>query len=230
MAPLQYVVHIAAGSLALGSGYVALYAAKGAAVHRRSGRLFVYAMLTMAVTGGIIAALGGGEGSVIAAVVTCYLVATALTTVVRPADAPTRVDVALMLLALAVGATSLGLGIDMLVGPTKTRDGLPPFPFLMFGIVALLAGAGDVRMIRAHGVRGPSRISRHLWRMCWAMWIAASSFFLGQSDEFPVALRKPALLAIPVLVPLVVMLYWLWRVRIRRSLRGVVLGTAAGAA
>src|SRR5687768_9335419 len=101
-------------------------------------------------------------------------------------------------------------------------DGLPPFPFFMFGLVALVAAVGDVRMIRAGGVQGSSRLVRHLWRMCWALWVAAASFFLGQADEFPAALRIPALLAVPPLTPLVVMLYWLWRVRVRQSVRGVV--------
>ena len=45
---MLYVVHIVAGSLSLVFGYVALFAAKGATVHRRSGTVFVYAMLTIA--------------------------------------------------------------------------------------------------------------------------------------------------------------------------------------
>lgn len=48
------------------------------------------------------------------------------------------------------------------------------------------------------------------------------SFFLGQADELPEALRIPALLAIPIVVPPLVMLYWLWRVRIGRCFRGIV--------
>ena len=40
-------VHIVAGGLGLVSGFVALYAAKGARLHRKSGRVFFYAMLTM---------------------------------------------------------------------------------------------------------------------------------------------------------------------------------------
>ncbi len=58
--------------------------------------------------------------------------------------------------------------------------------------------------------------------MCYALFIAALSFFLGQADEFPDALRHSALLAIPVLVPFLAMLYWLWRIRVRPALRRVV--------
>ena len=38
----------------------------------------------------------------------------------------------------------------------------------------------------------------------------------------PEIIYYPALLPIPVLAPIVVMLYWLWRVRGRQSLRGIV--------
>lgn len=228
MRPL-YAVHILAGSLALLFGFVALYAAKGGTRHRKSGTLFVYAMLTMAALGAVMAALGGGEGSVIAGVMTCYLVITGLTTVSRPAGWSHRLDVGLMMLALAVGITSVTLGFETLASATGKRDGLPPFPFFMFGIVGLLAGAGDVRMLRSGGIRGASRIARHLWRMSWALWIATSSFFLGQAKVFPKAIRIPGLLALPVLIVLVTMLYWLWRVRIRKSFRGLVGVTDAAA-
>jgi hypothetical protein len=226
-----YVVHIVAGSLALAAGYVALHAAKGAPVHRRSGRLFVGAMLVMAVTGAVMSAVQGGEGSVIAGVMTAYLVATALAAVRRPAGWSRRVDAGLMVVALGVGLTSVALGLDTMASPTgKRADGLPPFPFFMFGTVGLVAGIGDLRMLRAGGLQGAPRLARHLWRMCWALWIAAASFFLGQADELPAALRRPALLAIPVLVPLVALLYWMWRVRIRRALRGIVVVGAPDAA
>lgn len=219
---MTLAVHIVAGALALTFGYTALFAAKGSTLHRKSGILFVYAMLVMASLGAVIAASRGAEGSVIAGVMTCYLVITGMATVSRPAGWSPRLDVGLMLLALGVGLTSVTLGFATLASETGKRGGLPPFPFFMFGIVGLLAGVGDVRMIRSGGIRGPSRIARHLWRMSWALWIATSSFFLGQAKVIPKPIRIPALLALPVVLVLVTMLYWLWRVRIRRSLRGMV--------
>ena len=54
------------------------------------------------------------------------------------------------------------------------------------------------------------------------MWVAAASFFWGPPNRVPEVIRIPALQAVAVLVPIVAMLYWLWRVRVRRSLRGIV--------
>src|SRR5688572_3365751 len=91
-------VHIAAGGLGLVTGYLALFSAKGAALHRKSGLLFVYAMLTMTVCGFVIAA-GRGVAPAInipAALLTSCLVITGFTTV-RPATPRSRRrDVVLM--------------------------------------------------------------------------------------------------------------------------------------
>ena len=219
----MYAVHIIAGSLGLLSGYTALYVTKGAPLHRRSGMVFVWTMLTMAFAGLLMAALRGVAVviNVPAAVLTAYLVTTALLTV-RPRPALQRwLDPALMLVALAVGLVMLAFGLEAIANG-GTRKGLPAFPFFLFAFVGLLGAALDIRMMRAGGVRGAVRLTRHLWRMCFALFIAALSFFLGQADEFPAALRKPALLGLPVLLVLVTMLYWLWRVRIRRALGGII--------
>ena len=59
--------------------------------------------------------------------------------------------------------------------------------------------------------------------MTFSLFIATGSFFLGQADELPAALRIwPALWAL-ALAPLPLLLYWMWRVRLRRSLRGLQL-------
>lgn len=210
--------HIIAGMLALGFGAVALYAAKGSPLHRRSGTIFVCSMLATCV-GGLVMAIGRGVApalNVPAALLTAYLVVTALITV-RPLATDShslarRLDQGAMLVALAVGAASLAFGFEALASTGGKRNGIPAFPFFMFGVVGLLAGAGDLRMIRAGGLRGPARIARHLWRMCFALFVANLSFFLGQARFFPEPIRTSGLLAIPVVLVLVLMLYWLARV------------------
>lgn len=218
----QILVHIVAGSLGILTGFVALYATKGGRVHRRSGMVFVYAMLVMAVTGAMIAAIGGNEGSVIGGVLTAYLVVTAFTAVRPPAADARRTDVMLMLAALTVAIGAFLLGADALGNPNGARKGIPAPVFFMFGTMAMLACIGDARMIRAGGWTGTRRIARHLWRMCYALWIASMSFFIGQMKVFPKPLRVPALLMLPAMIALVAMLYWLWRLRVRRTLRGLV--------
>lgn len=65
----------------------------------------------------------------------------------------------------------------------------------IFGTVALLALIGDLRLLLTRRMAAKLRLVRPLWRMCLTLWLATASFFLGQADEFPAALRNPALLA-----------------------------------
>ena len=78
--PMILPLHILAGGLGLFFGYVALSAAKGASLHRKSGMLFVYTVLPMAVTGMLISAIEGVAPAINIpfALLTIYLVITGL--------------------------------------------------------------------------------------------------------------------------------------------------------
>ena len=227
---MTYVVHIVAGSLGLITGYIALYAAKGGSLHRRSGRAFVYAMLTMCFFGTVIAAVRGVAPAlnIPAGVLTAYLAATALITVRPPFAAQRWLNPLLMLVAFAVGMTCMTFAFQAFANGGK-RNGMPAFPFIMFGVVGLLAGVLDARMIRARTLDAVRRLRRHLWRMCFALFIAAMSFFIGQAQVIPEPIRIRPLLAMPVLAVLVTMFYWLWRVRFRGAVRGIIDLTAPDA-
>ena len=219
---MTYLIHILAGSLGLLTGYVALYAAKGAPLHRRSGMVFVYAMLTMSVFGTSIAIVRGVAPAINipAGILTAYLVITALTTI-RPIAGTRWLDVGLMLVALTLGMTDLTFGFQALANG-GTRFGMPAFPFFMFGVVGTLGGVGDLRVLRSGALTGTSRLARHLWRMCFALFIAALSASVQFAKMLPQPVRMPVLV-LPMLAVLVAMFYWLWRVRIRRSLRGLAV-------
>lgn len=214
------LVHIIAGTLGLLSGYLALYSTKGEPLHRRAGIVFVYAMLTMTATGFVVAVAGdvAPAVNVPAAVLTAYLVVTALATVRPPARGERWLDRGGLITAAGVGAVSLTFAVQAITNG-GTRNGMPAFPFMMFGVVAVIAVVGDVRVIRSGPRRGRQRLARHLWRMSFALFIAALSFFIGQAAVIPTPLRKPLLLATPVLAVLVTMFYWLWRVRARPIVR-----------
>ena len=212
MPGFQIALHIAAGATALVAGAVALYSLKGAKLHRKSGMIFVLTMLVMSASGAVIAFNKPEALSVIAGALTFYLVITGLLTVRRPASWARSIDLSALLLALMVGAASLYFGVEALDSAAGTKDGFPAPPYFIFGTVAVLAALLDVRMLMAPSLRGPHRLARHLWRMCFALFIAAASFFLGQAQVFPEPIRKLALLANPVLLVLMLMLYWLGRV------------------
>jgi uncharacterized membrane protein len=223
------LVHILTGTLAVVVGYVALYAAKGGTLHRRSGMLFVYAMIVMAALGMVITIVRGVSpaANIPAGLLTITLVVTAFTTV-RPSAGARWLHVGAMVVALAVGTVSLTFGVEALANGGR-RQGIPAFPFFMFGVAGLVAGAGDLRVMRSGARQGAARLARHLWRMCFALFIAALSFSVQLPKFIPKPYRVPALFALPILAVLVTMFYWLWRLRTRRSVRGLVMAGAPDA-
>ena len=203
------LVHIVAGLAAILAGTVALSAAKGGTLHRKAGAMFVATMIVMGSMGAIMAA-GRLENplqkfNIIAGLFVVYLVATALLTV-RMEARKRWIDVAA--LVAAIGIATFSLGMALLTTPDPKFRWFPTVPAAIFGTVALLAAIGDVRMIRAGGLKGKHRIARHLWRMCVAMFIATGSFFAGQAKVFPPEYRSAALMFGPMLAVLAVMIYW----------------------
>jgi uncharacterized membrane protein len=197
-------IHIIAGLLGLTSGAIALSVRKGAYLHRKSGMIFVYAMMIVAITGTVMGALISEMAAVIPGALTFYLVLTSFLTVRRPiVQKFSWIDFGAMLVGSIVGIASVIYGF--------VAEGQPTFLYVIFGAVALLATLGDLRMM-AKGIQGKHRIARHLWRICFALLLASTSLFIGQSQVFPEPLRNSGLLPIPVLLVLFLMFYWLVRV------------------
>jgi uncharacterized membrane protein len=209
------LLHIIGGLIGLTSGAVALSAGKGSKLHRKSGMIFVYSMLVLSTSGAVMTVLKPEQISVIAGMLTFYLVITAWHTVRRHEHGFEWVNVAAMVFALVISLLSFSFGSQGLLGSIGNDTGnvteTAPLGFI-FGTVALLAAFGDLRVLLARNLQWTQRIARHLWRMCFALWIAAASFFLGQSDEFPKALRIMPLLCTPVLLVMLLMFYWLARI------------------
>jgi uncharacterized membrane protein len=210
-------IHIIAGSIAIVAGFISVFALKGARLHRKSGMIFVYAMVILSLTAAVIAALKHQPANVIGGSLAFYMVTTALLTV-RPRNQRSHwVDAGAFIVAVTVGAAAIRIGIDAVNGGTgKTNNGVPAGMMFFFAAVVLLAALGDVRMMLAGGLQGAHRIARHLWRMCFSLFIASGSFFLGQAKVIPKPIRILPLLAIPALLPLVLLLYWLARVSFTR--------------
>jgi len=218
-------IHIYAGLIALAAGAAALAVRKGGRLHRETGKIFAYAMFAMAGLGAVLAAakVFAGESrslhsmNVVAGVLTFYLVATAWRTARQPSPGRGWIDMAAMSAALAAGAFSVKFGLDAALRPQGTFLGFPATPAFVFGAVALFAALGDLRILAGRHLQGRGRIARHLWRMGLAMFIATASFFLGQAQVLPEPVRKPFLLAIPVVAVLGVMAYWWVRVSFAAS-------------
>jgi uncharacterized membrane protein len=219
-------IHIAAAGLAIVLGAVALLVKKGGTIHRRSGLLFVYAMVVMGITASILEFHKSPSATnMVAALMTVYFVLTALTTV-RPVSRWTRgINVVALLVAIGLALSSINGGVKIFNLPGRVYNGVPFFMPFFLGTILLLAAAGDVRIMRFGMPRGGPRLARHLWRMCFALFIAAGSFFSIRhrvARILPEPFTTGPMRALPILLLFGAMFYWLWRVRGRRTLPGVV--------
>ena len=121
-------LHITAGSLAIISGFIAIFAVKGARMHRQSGKIFVYSMLALGITGAVIAAIRSQPANVVGGSLAAYMVGTGVLTLRRREQAFYWVDAAAMALALVIGYFSLTIGLRVLHSASGTSDGVPPAP------------------------------------------------------------------------------------------------------
>lgn len=215
-ADLILFLHIAGGGVALVSGAVALFAKKGGRAHTIAGLVFCVSMAIMASIGAAASPFlpVPERGNVVAGIFTLYLVWSGWRSVRSKQIVAGPLDKAGLIVALTTVATGALWAIQASNNPTGTLDGTPPQAFYVFIAMGTLACIGDVRLILAGRLSGSPRLSRHLWRMCVALFIASGSFFLGQQRVMPVWMRGSPWLFVPTLAPLVVMAYWLIRLRV----------------
>jgi uncharacterized membrane protein len=205
--------HICAGTLGVLSGAVAISFRKGSRLHRLTGMVFAISMLSLGASGAYMAVMKFQPGNILGGTFTFYLVATAWMTAKRRDEKRSNFDWAALLLVLAVVTTEITFAFQAMRSQTGLRYGYPAGPYFFMGSVALLALAGDVRMLVRGGVSGTQRIARHLWRMCFAWFIASASIFLARPHLFPALMRKSGVLYLLTLLPLMLMVFWLVRIR-----------------
>jgi len=214
---LTLAVHVATGVIALVAGFVAIAARKGGRWHRRGGIVFVYAMIATAIA---LAGVSAYEGKPVGGgVLIIYLVFTAWTAVRPLRRWGRRADAGLMVLAFALAAAGYARAFTALGRPGSQIDGVPAGMMFFMNTIILLAAIGDLRMIRDRGIHGSRRLARHLWRMCFGLFIASGSFAaqLARMERVPAPLRSLPVIVILGVTPLVVLLYWMVRIRLRQD-------------
>ena len=220
---MMLAVHVAGGAVALLAGFPALLARKGSPLHRYAGYVFAGGMIVMAIGAMAVGVQRGKYGNLLAGPFVMYLVVTAVTTLAPSSPGVARLNAGLRRVALPLGLAFVAAGVYRLTMAAGSQGGVPARSIaaasFLNAAVMLLAWWGDVRVARHGAPRGAARVRRHLWRMCYAMFTASASFFLGQVQAIPQPLRIWPVLVALALLPLLLMFYYLWRHRGRRRRR-----------
>lgn len=215
-ADVLLVTHITGGTVGILSGAVALATRKGDTWHRAAGNIFFVAMSAMAAVGAGVAPFldEGQRPNTVAGLMALYMIVTAWIAGKRERIGAGPAEVAGFVIGTLIAAAGATFAIQGANDPSGTVDGSPPQAFIAFMIIGTIAALSDLKVILAGGLSGAGRIARHLWRMCTALFIATGSFFLGQQKFLPEEIRGTLLQFAPVLLPLILMLFWLARVRL----------------
>ncbi len=215
------VLHIASGIVGLLAGTLAMSFRKGSQPHRTSGNVFVASMLLMGACATYLAVLKHQPNNIFGGLLTFYLIATAWMAGRHMQQVTGPFDWIALSFAVTVGGCMLTLGTRVAQGLAMPQPGVPIGMYFLMGSIPLIAAAGDIRMLARGGISGRPRLIRHLWRMCFGLFIATGSFFLGQQQVFPIAIRKQYILAPLAILPLMLLIYWLVRVRFTKQYRSV---------
>jgi hypothetical protein len=211
--------HILTGALGVLAGAAAISLRKGSRGHGLAGDAFVIFMLGLSVSGIGLAIVKNKPGDILGGTLTLYLVATAWMTARRRNRETDVFDRVALVLVLALTAVIATFGLEAANSPTGVKYGYSIGPYIFLGSVSSMATAGDIRMLVRGGIAGTQRIARHLWRMCFAFFIASASIFLARQHLFPAVLRKSGALMLLSIAPLISMIFWLFRVRLTRAFK-----------
>ena len=219
-------IHIAGGLLALPAGAIAVAARKGGRLHARAGNVFFGSMLVLGVTAAILEPFRAVDpGSPITGLFVLYFIGTSWVAARRRDGTTGKFEIAAC--AAALGTATLMIWSVVLDGATT-----PAGPGVIYALagVCLLAGLLDLNAILRKKLTTAQRIARHLWRMCFAFFIATGSFFLGQQDVLPAAVRGSPILFVLAFAPFGVMAFWLVRLRFARAIARLKLRASAPSA
>ncbi len=217
---IAFALHIVGGAIAMVAGLTALCVRNGGRLHRTAGDVFVVAMLIMAIFAAVLGVVRPGQIiNIFIAGFTFYLVATAWLTARRGdavAGAPEKIALAISLMLCAPFALVI---FQIVSGVTVfksafTIEGPILIALCVFSVIMATAAFGDLMVVLRQGISGTSRIARHLWRMCFGLALSLGSAFTnGFARLLPGSYHVPPAFFLPQLLMLVVLLYWIVRVR-----------------
>ncbi len=201
------VIHIAAGSVALLTAFVALVTAKGGVIHMRAGRAYAIGMTLIFVTAIPLAILGASIFLLLVAVFSFYLVFAGWRFARNRSRRPQRVD---WIAAAIMGLTGLGMwGYAVVLALSGAGNWAT---MVAFGFIAVALSVADSLYFNQGrpGKRRPAphlRIQRHLTNMMAGTISTITAVMVVNVSMNPVWV--PWLLPTIVITPLII---W-WNVR-----------------
>jgi uncharacterized membrane protein len=206
------IIHIIAGILVLLFGFIALSASKGLKLHKQAGSIFFIAMVVLALTAAYLEMQF--DEFPIMGILSLYFASTSWATVKRPEGKIGKFEYCAFLTITAVAITFYKWGWEIVYNGQVLEGTLPIEGYFILGSFAAFAALMDLNMIVQGGHVGNHRIARHLWRMCISLLLALMAFL--DQDIFPEFIHNTGLLWSPVIILLLMTVYWLGRLQFKQ--------------
>lgn len=159
------ITHVATGCIALLVGLIPMFAQKGNRLHKRAGLIFVYCMITVAITAGLLCALQPFKMMRLflagIAVFSFYLTMTGWRATKQKTAGPTVADRGLTYVTLAVSTAMIGFGVYLLM---INGASFLPIVFTFFGVLTGVFAQKDARRF-GRPTEKMSWFFQHLTRM-----------------------------------------------------------------
>ncbi len=209
---IVWAIHTPAGTLALITAFIAMFAEKGSAYHRKAGSWFTASMILMLISGIAAAYLKGSIDDMMLGAIVLYTVFTAWLTVRDKQNKARLLEVIALLwiVGFAISAFSISMGWQ--------SGEVSSLAYLIWGGLATLCALGDIRNLYYSGLSGAQRIIRHVWRIGFSLVWAALAFtdkivkILGANLTSMPEEQLLFIVAIPTLFILIAILYWVAKI------------------
>jgi uncharacterized membrane protein len=198
------IVHIVNGATGLIAGTINLIRRKGDVLHRRTGLIFVIAMLLTGSSAIVLSFLHPNHFLLIVGIFTIYMVSTGYRYIRLRLDQvdndPKTLDWLLTGLMGITGVVFIAFGAWQLY--SKVIFGTV---YLVFGLIGLLFVRSDLKNYRGKAEHRNYWLLAHLQRMVGAYIAALTAFLVVNSDNFPFAIPGYVYWLLPtaILTPLI---------------------------
>ncbi len=192
------LMHFFSGSITLLLGLAAFISTKGSRFHQLSGRSFIFFMGFLVISGLWMSVAREILFTVYLSTLTAYSFLTGW--------AAASYNVFGKIITKSSPLISLIIMVSAFVGGLKaaaTESGvlndLPPGAFYTIAGISALAFLLDLKYVFLNAPLASARLTRHVWRMGFSMFLSTAIFFFGNNYILPDFLRTPFYLSIPVL-------------------------------
>ena len=178
-ATILILIHATLGGIALLSGAIALVVKKGSPLHKKSGKVFFFAMLVSALTSLVVAVLPNHENPFLFSIglfSTYFLVSGIRALNLRKSNPRLLNDKIIAFAIIAVGLGMIGLPILL--------KGVINIVLLVFGLVSLSFGLRDLLLFKNIEKTKKSWLKLHLGKMTGG-YISAVTAFLVVNNLLP---------------------------------------------